>query len=105
MPLGVVKKCENRVDEMCTILHHIHQYIPSKTTTLNLLLPSGDVKNINSELFHRVLLGGDQLTVARARSACAARSDHGSSGQRLCGLLPVFEDWHAKMCYLKVCGI
>lgn len=99
MPLGVIKKCENKVDEMCLILKELHKY---EQVTLKLALPTGDFKLLNSEVFHRTLLGGDQLTAARTRSSCLARVDHGSSGKRLSGVLPVIEDWHAKMCYLKV---
>lgn len=87
---------------MCSILEELHHYVPTEKVTLNLTLPTGESRPLNSELFHRILLGGDQLTAARARSGCAARADHDSSGKRLSGLLPVTEDWHAKMCYLKV---
>jgi len=69
--------------------------------TLNLQLPSGQSKSIDINLYHKLLLGGDQLTAARARGSCAARCDHEAS-QRLNGLIPVTEDWHAKMCYLKI---
>jgi len=102
VPLGVIKKCENKVDEMCFILKELHRYVPTESTTLNLKLPTGELKPLDSEVFHRILLGGDQLTAARARSGSSARADHSSSGKRLSGLLPVIEDWHAKMCYLKV---
>ena len=103
VPLGVIKKNENKIDEMCTILSDLHKYIPAESITLQLPLPSGNTKPLQNEIFHRLLLGGDQLTVARARSGCSARADHSSSGQRLSGILPVTEDWHAKMCFLKVC--
>lgn len=91
------------MDEMCSILKELHHYVPTEKVTLNLTLPTGESKPLDSELFHRILLEGDQLTAARARSGCSARIDHDSSGKRLCGLLPVIEDWHAKICYLKVC--
>ena len=87
---------------MCSILEELHRYVPTEKVTLNLTLPSGESRPLDSELFHRILLGGDKLTAARARSGCSARADHDSSGRRLSGLLPVTEDWHAKMCYLKV---
>ena len=98
----MIKKCENKVDEMCSILNELHNYVPTEKVTLNLTLPTGNSRPLDSEVFHRILLGGDQLTAARARSSCMARADHGSSRKRLCGVLPVIEDWHAKMCYLKV---
>ena len=60
-------------------------------------------------VFHQILFGGDQLTVARARGSAAIRSDHVTSictrKDRLEGLVPVVEDWHAKQCLLKVIGI
>ena len=43
-----------------------------------------------------------ELTVARARGSIAVREDYDSSKQRLDGLLPTVEDWHAKQCLLKV---
>ena len=87
---------------MCSILEELHHYVPTEKVTLNLALPTGESRPLDSESFYRILLGGDQLTAARARSGCSARADHDSSGKRLSGLLPVTEDWHAKMCYLKV---
>jgi len=33
---------------------------------------------VDDELFHQILLGGDQLTVARARGSITARLDHQS---------------------------
>ena len=61
---------------------------------------------MDEEIYHQILLGGDQLTVARARGSVAVRADHiahvCSRRDRLEGLLPVVEDWHAKQCLLKV---
>ena len=98
----MIKKCENEVDEMCFILTEIHHYVSTEMITLTLTLPTGESKPIDSELFHRILLGEDRLTAAHARSVCSACLDHGSSGKRLCGILLVMEDWHRKMCYLKL---
>jgi len=50
--------------------------------------------------FHKILLGGDQLTAARCRGAAAVRSDHRTSLERLDGMVPVCEDWHAKRIYV-----
>ena len=44
---------------------------------------------------HQVLLGGDQLTVKRARSAIAQRSNSEDARGRLEGLMPFAQDWHA----------
>jgi len=102
VPLGEIKKSENKLDEMCSILKELHNYVTAERVTLNLALPAEDAKLLDTENFHQTLLGGDQLTAARARSSCEARVDHGSSKRRLSGVLPVIEDWHSKMCYLKV---
>jgi len=61
----------------------------SETSTTHRLL--------DSEVFHRTLLGGGPVAAARTRS-CLARVDHDSSGKKLSGVLPMIEDWHAKMC-------
>ena len=52
------------------------------------------------KFFHQTLLGGDQLTAARARGSIAARRDHQTRRERLQGLLPVAEDWHAYLRYI-----
>ena len=53
-------------------------------------------------LFHHILLGGDQLTVATARGSNTACQDHHTRRERLEGLFPVVEYRHAKQCLLKV---
>ena len=52
------------------------------------------------KFFHQTLLGGDQLTAARVRGSIAARRDHQTRRERLQGLLPVVEDWHAYLRYI-----
>ena len=52
----------------------------------------------------KTLFGGDQLTVARARTAAYVRDDHDIASDKLHGLVPVIEDWHARMTFLKVSG-
>ena len=42
------------------------------------------------------------MTVARIRGAQMIRGNSETSEQRSEGLLPVAEDWHAKMCFLEV---
>ena len=65
-----------------------------------------DPIEMDEEVYHQILLGEDQLTVAYARGSVAVRADHithvCSRRDRLEGLLPVVEDWHAKQCLLKV---
>ena len=88
---------------MCEIMDKIHNYVPAKYVTEKFSLFEGEEDlEVDDELFHQILLGGDQLTIARARGSIAARLDI-TRRERLEGLLPVVEDWHAKQCLLKVC--
>ena len=61
-----------------------------------------DTPQLNCERFHKILLGGDQLTVARCRSGQIGRRNEVQPSKQLRGLLPVVEDWHAKQCFLEV---
>lgn len=47
-------------------------------------------------------MGGDQLTVARARGTAALRATHDSPTERLNGIIPVIEDWHVRLTLMKV---
>lgn len=52
--------------------------------------------------FYYILFGGDQLTVERAMG-CKEHNDNEWRGSDcLERLLSVIEDWHAKVCLLKV---
>ncbi len=46
--------------------------------------------------------GGDQLTAVRARGSKRVRYNSLRGKDRLEGLEPVIEDWHAKVCLLGV---
>ena len=46
---------------------------------------------------HSVLFGGDQLTVARTRGTQALRDTEETPVHRLEGIVPVVEDWHARV--------
>lgn len=54
-------------------------------------------------VLHTSLAGGDQLTAARARGSQQIRCNSERGKDRLEGLQPVVEDWHAKVCLLGVC--
>lgn len=45
------------------------------------------------------MLGGDQLSVVRTRSAIKVKA---RPSKRLEGILPTIEDWHAKLTLLEV---
>lgn len=51
------------------------------------------------------LVGGDYLSVARARGAQYIRGSADFEKYRLNGMLPVAEDWHSKVCLLEVCNV
>ena len=50
----------------------------------------------------KICAGGDQLTAERARGSQRISDNSKTGVERLEGLTPVVEDWHAKMCLLEV---
>ena len=86
---------------MCIIMDEIHELVPAKTTISYYNIEDEEVEDNDEEMqafieeaFHQILLRGDQLT--------AARSDSNTRRQRLLGLIPLSEDWHAKLRLCKV---
>ena len=86
-------------------MDQLQTFVPAVNSTKQLSLLEDGVAELEDEDFHRILIGGDQLTVARCCGSAAVRSDHSTSRERLCGLTPVSEDWYAKRSYLLVCLI
>ena len=86
---------------MVNIMTHAHKYVPHKTiiTEEN----SDETMAEEESHLHRILFGGDQLTVARANGAKKTRKNSTSPCKRLEGLIPCIEDWHAKVVFLEVC--
>ncbi len=88
---------------MAKILEEFHEkYVPTMPSDGNTILPDGSSLSFDDTHFHNILVGGDQLTVARARGATSLRSSHDKPLQRLDGIAPVVEDWHARMTLMKV---
>lgn len=104
MPLGVNLHNENKVDEMSCIMDELHKYVPARDVHHHSTLPNGETEEETTEKLHQVLFGGDQLTVARARSAIGMRRTHDTNREKLQGLIPVVEDWHARVTLLQVCS-
>ena len=108
VPLGVLNKSEMKYDDMIDIMDHLHQYVPTKTSTVEVDLPeTGGKIDITKTGFHTILFGGDQLTSKRARGSQMIRSNSITPTQQNSGLLPCTEDWHARLCLLQVsskCG-
>ena len=62
----------------------------------------GESVQVPKASLHPILFGGDQLTAARGRGAKKAKVHSDSPATRLDGLVPVAEDWHAKLTVLEV---
>lgn len=102
VPLGVLPYNETKYEDMISILQHVQGYVPARLVNRELTLPDQETMQYSEQHHAVTLIGGDQLTVARARGAQKIRSNSLKSEDRLDGLLPVAEDWHAKMCLLQV---
>ena len=101
--MGIIPKNENKSGEMIEIMNHLMQYVPTVETDANIVIESTEeTVPLKKFLSHRILLGGDQLTAARARSAVKNVGNGNSSIGKLLGLIPVIEDWHTKLLLLVV---
>lgn len=84
---------------MIDVMDHLHQYVPTNTSTVQVDLPkTGDKIDITKTAFHTILFSGDLLTSKRARGSQMIRSNSITSTQQINGLLPCTEDWHARLC-------
>ena len=82
---------------MLDILQTIHdEYIPVERGTDRL---TGEE---TVEVLEKVFFGGDQLTEERATNARDARSDGDNEFERLEGVIPKVEDWHASRILYQV---
>ncbi|XP_066910120.1 uncharacterized protein [Clytia hemisphaerica] len=79
VPLGAYALNENRHEDMIEIIERIQDRYVVK-----------DESGKNTTFF-----GGDQLTEERARTVQNARADGKTVEERLQGITPKFEDWHA----------
>ena len=86
---------------MCLIMKGLHKYVPKKTYKLTYNMPD---KLVCTEdcCYHRILFGGDQLTAYRSRGAQTARCNDDIAEEHFDGLVPVTEDWHARMTLMRV---
>lgn len=89
---------------MVDIMESLHQYVPTQSSQLQSTIPGSDEEvELVKDTFHTVLFGGDQMTAARARGCQNIRKNSERGRDRLEGLKPICEDWHAKLCLLGVC--
>ncbi len=88
---------------MIEIVRHLHQYVPTIEYEEELTIPSiGEAVKVAKAKFSPLLLGGDQLTAARARGAKKAKVSSDLPIERLEGIVPVTEDCHTKMNFMGV---
>ena len=102
VPLGVILLNENKIDEMCQIMDILHKYVPRFNTKETILLPNGEEYSFDTDNLFKILVGGDQLTVTRARSSIGIRRTHTTNTEKLHGLIPVVEDWHTRLTLMQV---
>lgn len=88
---------------MIEIMADLHKYVPTKTTTESYHnQATGECEEYPQDKYHEILLGGDQLTCARARSSQTIRMNSDRQSEALLGLVPCCEDWHVKVTLLTV---
>lgn len=103
VPLGILPKSETKHEDMIAILDELHKYVPMQTSTDTIVNAHTSTEmTLTTDYFHHVLFGGDMLTAKRARGAQRIRENSNRGRDRLEGLVPVVEDWQAKMCLLCV---
>lgn len=88
---------------MIEIMTHFHQYVPVVEDSKSVYIADiNETVSVPEASLYKVLLGGDQLTVARARSAIKHRMNSPSPAKHLAGLIPVVEDWHTQTILMEV---
>uniref|UniRef100_A0A1X7UW05 Uncharacterized protein n=1 Tax=Amphimedon queenslandica TaxID=400682 RepID=A0A1X7UW05_AMPQE len=66
VPLGVILKNENVIEEMIEVLLKLQSYVPTQHHTDTDQL---NQQEVNRDIIHKLLFGGDQLTRKRVQSA------------------------------------
>lgn len=99
VPLGVILKNENVVEDMIDILDKLHDYVPSIHQNK---VDIATQREVCDDLMHEILFGGDQVTRKRAETAKEGRKNDTSLKKKLKGIIPVCEDWHTKKIFLEV---
>ena len=84
---------------MAKIMKSLQKYVPMREATGTMIFPNISVLEFDDTKTFGVLFGG---AIARARGAAALRCNHETLSDRLEGLEPVIEDWHARLTLMKV---
>ena len=88
---------------MIKIMTHVHQHVPVVEYERRIQVDEDTTVLQSQSKVHGILFGGDQLTAARIRGAQEAKCNSVTATKRFEGLIPVIEDWHAKVVLLEVC--
>lgn len=84
-------------------MSHLHQYVPMLEHHEDVAIPhTSETVSVTKASVHPIVIGGDQLTAARARGALKAKKNEDTPSLRLDGFVPVVEDWHTKVIFLEV---
>ena len=97
----MITRNEQYVKEMIGIMEEMQQYVPTVKKNIN-VKTAGKEYEVQYDIVHPILFGGDQMTAKNARSAKLSKSCETTALRRLEGLEHVFEDWHARACLLEV---
>ena len=89
---------------MCSVLDSFNAYVPMKEST-KCVEVNGEIYFYDDTKLIQLLLFGDQLTVARARSASQLRDTHTNTRDTLQGFVPVIADWHTRICLLEASAL
>ena len=84
---------------MGKILDHYMTLVPLIPEKDDVVLPTGSKVTIDTNQFHPILFGGDQLTAARI---CGTQVLRNMEETHFEGIVPVVEDRHARVTLLKV---
>ena len=98
VPLGVLPKSEISYADMVEILEHYQQYIPHGNVNVNV---PGSTETVDKQ-YITTLIVRDYLSASRARGGQIIRSNSEFQEHGLGGIMPVAEDWHAKVCLMEV---
>ena len=92
-------KNENVVEDMIDILTEVQKYVPVKPVET---VDEQTQKTVAADVFHTILIGGDQVTRRWVETAKDLRRNSTTPATELKGLMPICEDWHAKGIFLEV---
>ena len=91
-------KCADMIDNM----KFQHQYVPAVEYEERTRCDEISDVIVKDAVMYPLLFGGDQLSVARQRTALKVMSNAETPALRMEGLIPTIEDWHTKLTFLEV---